>query len=400
MLAVVVAAVVALARDGIGLLRPALVVLAPSSRSWPGSAWASSSARVSDRPYATRQTHLVTAAGVPRVRAARAGRGRARAHARRAPARALDARRLARGARRGRPRAVRGDLATSRQASASAVLDRLPRLRRSRRDDARDRARRDRGRRSLAGRTAARGRVRDGRARARPLRLGRRSPRARCGVRRSSSGSPRSIRSLTARRLAAVSAITLATVVGVVALRGGDLAQFGRFVGLLEAQETTSADVADLLAPDAARLLRPPGLRRPPADGRRLAGDPGVRRRSSRISPTRTAASRTSRRRRSRRPPSRTGSRTPTCRRSRISASIGLVLLLAALAIPIVVGARVALRRRGDAGTALAGAAVGCSPAPARGRRKVSSPASRSTRSRGSASGSWPSRSLGAVTDG
>jgi O-antigen ligase len=37
--------------------------------------------------------------------------------------------------------------------------------------------------------------------------------------------------------------ITLATVVGVVALRGGDLAQFGRFVGLLEAQETTSADV-------------------------------------------------------------------------------------------------------------------------------------------------------------
>ena len=61
-LGVAVAAIVTLAREGIGLLRPALVVLAPvlALLAWVGVGVVVGA--VSDRPYAT-GTHLVTAAG-------------------------------------------------------------------------------------------------------------------------------------------------------------------------------------------------------------------------------------------------------------------------------------------------------------------------------------------------
>ena len=48
---------------------------------------------------------------------------------------------------------------------------------------------------------------------------------------------------LTRRRALALASITAATLLGIVALRGGDIEQFGRFLGVLPAERTTTEDV-------------------------------------------------------------------------------------------------------------------------------------------------------------
>ena len=273
-LAVVVAAVVALARDGIGLLRPALVVLAPvlALLAWIGVGVVVGA--VSDRPYAL-GTHLVTAAGfleyallAPAVAvlvrtpdvlrlvlwtlvgwlavldvvglAQFAGIGDALAGARQpswigyhdfaaagATTLAIGLVAIAVGERWpvGRLReaaCATGALGLVLSGSVGGALGLVAAA-----------ALVVAGRRAgpLADRAPTRRRHRD---HARDRRRRRRAPRRR----------PRAVRPL--RRPA----------------RGPGDDERGR---------------ADLLAPDAARLLRPPGLRRPPGDGRRLAGDPGVR---------------------------------------------------------------------------------------------------------------------------
>ncbi len=51
------------------------------------------------------------------------------------------------------------------------------------------------------------------------------------------------LRTLTGRRFLTAVAVTGVTLLGVVALRGGDIGQFARFTGLLPAERTTSEDV-------------------------------------------------------------------------------------------------------------------------------------------------------------
>ncbi len=164
-------------------------------------------------------------------------------------------------------------------------------------------------------------------------------------------------RSLTARRLAAVAAITVASVVGVVALRGGDLAQFGRFAGLLEAQETTSEDVQTyshrtLLGYFGLRVFADSPLAGAGwqatqefatlepylADARRRFPDVAAQAFPSPAEPF--------------------GVQNAFVQALADLGAIGLALFLAALAIPIAVGARLALRRPATLGPALAGAAV------------------------------------------
>ena len=48
---------------------------------------------------------------------------------------------------------------------------------------------------------------------------------------------------LTRRRALAIASIAAATLLGIVALRGGDIEQFGRFLGILPAERTTTEDV-------------------------------------------------------------------------------------------------------------------------------------------------------------
>jgi O-antigen ligase len=50
-------------------------------------------------------------------------------------------------------------------------------------------------------------------------------------------------RTLTRRRLLATAAVVAACLIGLVALRGGDIEQFGRFVGVLPEERTTQEDV-------------------------------------------------------------------------------------------------------------------------------------------------------------
>ena len=340
----------------VGLLRPALVVLAPvlALLAWIGVGVVVGA--VSDRPYAT-GTHLVTAAGFLEyallapavavlVRTADAlrlvlwalvalARGSSTSSASRSSPASATRRRVS----ANRPGSA---ITTSPQPGATtlaiglvaiAVGERWPvgRLREAACVDRRAR------RSSSPARSA--------------------EPSGSLRRRRSSSGSPRSLRSLTARRLAAVTAITLATVVGVVALRGGDLAQFGRFVGLLEAQETTSADVQTY---SHRTLLGYFGLRvfadHPVAgsgwqasqefatlapylaDARRRFPDVAAQAFPSPAEPY--------------------GVQNAYVQALADLGAIGLGLLLAALAIPIVVGVRVALRRAATPGPALAGAAV------------------------------------------
>ena len=165
------------------------------------------------------------------------------------------------------------------------------------------------------------------------------------------------VRSLTARRLAAVAAITLATLVGVVALRGGDLAQFARFVGVLDAQETTSEDVQTyshrtLLGYFGVRVF---------ADHPIAGAGWQATQEFSTLEPYLADAHR--------RFPDVAAQAFPSAaepygvQNAYVQAladlgAIGLVLFLAALAIPIVVGVRAALRRSTTPGPALAGAAV------------------------------------------
>ncbi|MCP9487200.1 MAG: O-antigen ligase family protein [Gaiellaceae bacterium MAG52_C11] len=164
------------------------------------------------------------------------------------------------------------------------------------------------------------------------------------------------LRSLTARRLVTITAIVLATVVGVVALRGGDLAQFGRFVGLLEAQETTSEDVQTY---SHRTLLGYFGLRvfvdRPVAGAGWQATqefttlEPYLADAHDRFPDVAAQAF-----------PSEAepyGVQNAYVQALADLGLVGLVLFLAALAIPIAIGVRAALRRTAP-GPALAGAAV------------------------------------------
>jgi O-antigen ligase len=353
-LAVVVAAVVALARDGIELLRPALVVLAPvlALLAWIGVGLVVGA--VSDRPYAL-GTHLVTAAGFLE-------------YALLAPAVAvlvrtpealrlvlwtlvgwlalLDVVGLAQFAGLGHtPAAERQpswigyhDFAAAGATTlaiglvAIAVGERWPvgRLR------------------EAACATGAVGLVLSG------------SVGGALGLVAAAAlvvGVGALLHSLTVRRLAMVSAITLTTVVGVVALRGGDLAQFGRFVGLLEAQETTSADVqtyshrtllgyfglrvfADQPVTGAGWQASQEFATLEPylADARHRFPDVAAQAFPSPAEPY--------------------GVQNAYVQALADLGAIGLGLLLAALAIPIVVGVRVALLRAATPGPALAGAAV------------------------------------------
>jgi len=164
------------------------------------------------------------------------------------------------------------------------------------------------------------------------------------------------LRSLTARRLVAVATIVLATVVGVVALRGGDLAQFGRFVGVLEAQETTSEDVQTY---SHRTLLGYFGLRvfadQPVAGAGWQATqefatlEPYLDDAHDRFPDVAAQAF-----------PSLAepyGIQNAYVQALADLGLVGLALFLAALAIPIAIGARAALRRASP-GPALAGAAV------------------------------------------
>ena len=165
------------------------------------------------------------------------------------------------------------------------------------------------------------------------------------------------LRSLTVRRVAAVAAITLATVVGVVALRGGDLAQFGRFVGLLEAQETTRVDVQTY---SHRTLLGYFGLRvfmDHPVAG---AGWQATQEFAA-LAPYLGDAQR--------RFPDVAAQAFPSAeepygvQNAYVQAladlgAVGLLFLLVALGIPIAVGVRAALRRAATPGPSLAGAAV------------------------------------------
>ncbi len=165
------------------------------------------------------------------------------------------------------------------------------------------------------------------------------------------------LRSLTVRRIGAVCAIVLATVVGVVALRGGDLAQFARFVGLLDAQETTSDDVQTY---SHRTLLGYFGLR-VFADHPVAGAGWQATQEFSTLEPYLADAER--------RFPDVAAQAFPSAAEpygvqnayAQALADLGLVglaLFLAALAIPVVVGVRAALRRTMTPGPAVAGAAV------------------------------------------
>ena len=165
------------------------------------------------------------------------------------------------------------------------------------------------------------------------------------------------VRSLTVRRLGAITAITLATVAGVVSLRGGDLAQFARFVGVLDPQETTSQDVQTyshrtLLGYFGVRVFADhpvagagwqatqefatlePYL----ADARDRFPDVAAQAFPSAAQPY--------------------GVQNAFVQALADLGAIGLALFLATLAIPILVGARAALLRAAEPGPALVGAAV------------------------------------------
>ena len=165
------------------------------------------------------------------------------------------------------------------------------------------------------------------------------------------------VRSLTVRRLGAITAITLATVAGVVSLRGGDLAQFARFAGVLDPQETTSQDVQTyshrtLLGYFGVRVFADhpvagagwqatqefatlePYL----ADARDRFPDVAAQAFPSAAQPY--------------------GVQNAFVQALADLGAIGLALFLATLAIPILVGARAALLRAAEPGPALVGAAV------------------------------------------
>jgi O-antigen ligase len=165
------------------------------------------------------------------------------------------------------------------------------------------------------------------------------------------------LRSLNARRLLAVAAITFATLAGVVALRGGDLAQFARFVGVLDPQKTTSEDVQTyshrtLLGYFGVRVF---------ADHPVAGAGWQATQEFATLEPYLGDAERRFPDVAAQAFPSPTepyGVQNAFVQALADLGAIGLALFLAVLAIPIFVGVRVAVRRATMPGPALAGAAV------------------------------------------